>query len=265
MEILTEGQYFGNNVKTGDHGVFECCLTEYQDNNMIDHHYHTNAYLSILINGGYWEHNTNETINVKAGDILFRPQYYSHQNTFNSKHNTCFNVEFKTDWEHQIGVKLKLPKGYVRYTPSQIPSLYKLLIAFKFDFNGDLTSELMYDWLFVINQKTLNDSKLPCVESASKIVESELCKYHSLSKLAERVHVHPVYLARAFKKKKGITLGEYQLRKKLTNAVSMLLNSSATISCISFANGFYDDAHFIRSFKAFYNISPHQFRLHIKS
>lgn len=146
-----------------------------------------------------------------------------------------------------------------------MPSLYNLLNCFKIDASVDLTSEFIYDWLFRINQKTPGSTHLPCIEKVSKILENRHCEYHSLARIAERVHVHPVYLARAFKERKGLTIGEYQLKAKLKNAVSLLLNTNQSISSISFANGFYDDAHFIRSFKAIYKISPHKFRLQVKS
>ncbi len=265
MEILTEGQYFGENLKLSNNGIFELSLTQYRNDSFIANHCHTNNYLSILIEGSYIEKNDQDTLLVSAGDILFRPKTYNHQNTFNNSIGTCFNVEFMVDWEQKLGVKFKLPDQHVKYQSASMPSLYKLLIGFKGNANLEANSEFIYDWLFAINQKTIDRSSLSCVEKVSKILENELCQYHSLTKIAERVHVHPVYLARAFKEKKGLTLGEYQLRSKLTNAISLLLNTSKTISSISFANGFYDDAHFIRSFKAVYKISPHQFRLRIKS
>ncbi|MEO7049464.1 MAG: helix-turn-helix transcriptional regulator, partial [Ferruginibacter sp.] len=103
------------------------------------------------------------------------------------------------------------------------------------------------------------------VEQAMKILDDEIDCFHSLNSLSKRIFIHPVYLARAFKLKNGITIGEYQLKQKLSNAIFLLLNSALSISDISFKNGFYDDAHFIRNFKSRYAISPHQFRLLAKS
>lgn len=265
MITLTEGQYFGENLRINDNGIFKLSLTRYRKDSFIDDHCHANNYLSILVEGSYIEKNHYETLLVKAGDILFRPKTYNHQNTFNNSIGTCFNVEFMSDWKEKLGLKLKLPDHNVKYQSASMPSLYKLLIGFKGNADQEPTSEYIYDWLFTINQKTLGRSRLPWVEKVSKILENELCEYHSLTKIAERVNVHPVYLARAFKENKGLTTGEYQMRAKLTNAVSLLLNTPQSISSISFANGFYDDAHFIRSFKEMYKLSPYQFRHQVKS
>ena len=265
MEILTEGQYFGKSLKKGTDDIFRLSLTQYLGDTIIDNHYHTNDYLSILTCGSYIEKNDRDTLRVNAGDILFRPTLYSHQNVFNASAGVCFNVEFTDGWERKLGVNLKLPRRFGKYESTAMPSLYKAIIGFKLGTEEDGATEHIYDWLFKINQRTLPCSRLPCVEKASAILDNELCRYHSLGQIAERLHVHPVYLARAFKERKGLTIGEYQLASKLRNSVSLLLNTSQSISSISFANGFYDDAHFIRSFKLLYKTSPHQFRLRLKS
>ena len=265
MEILTEGQYFGENLKNFDEDVFKLTLTRYTNDTIIDDHYHTNNYLSILTSGSYIEKNKTESLRINAGDILFRPCGYSHQNTFNTRSGVCFNIEFMDYWSQKLGVNLKLPKHFKKYASTSLPSLYKAIINLQFNSNVDTTSEFIYDWLYQINQKTSGRSCLPCVQKASAILENELDRYHTLTNIAERLNLHPVYLARAFREKKGLTIGEYQLKSKLNNSVSMLLNSSESISGISFANGFYDDSHFIRSFKELFKISPHQFRLRLKS
>ena len=76
--------------------------------------------------------------------------------------------------------------------------------------------------------------------------------------------VHPTYLTRAFKEKNGLTIGEFQIQSKLSNAINLLLNTSLSIGEISHKNEFYDDAHLTRSFKSVYRVSPHQFRLTVK-
>ncbi len=265
MEILTEGQYFGKNLKKVNEDVFKLTLTRYTNDTIIENHYHTNNYLSILTSGSYIEKNHTDSLRINAGDILFRPCGYSHQNTFRTRFSVCFNIEFTDNWSQKLGVNLKLPRHFSKYASTSIPSFYKAIINFQCNSHDDITSEFIYDWLYHINQKTLACSRLPCVEKASAILENELDHYHTLTNIAERLNVHPVYLARAFKEKKGLSIGEYQLKFKLDNSVSLLLNSSQSISSISFANGFYDDSHFIRSFKELFKISPHQFRLRLKS
>jgi len=258
---LKEGEYIGQNLKSLDNSFLTLSITSYAPNCQIEKHYHENHYISILIKGCYYEKNTFEHNLISSGDILFRPNTYAHENLFTSYGGTCFNIEFKSEWEKQFASNLKLPNNFNHYKTGSFPSLYKLLVNFQNEFNDELAFEFICDWLFTINQNTHAKGFQPWVEKIARILENETECFHSLHSLSQRVFVHPVYLARAFKEKKGITIGEYQLKMKLANTISPLLGSSLSISDIAYKNGFYDDAHFIRSFKAVYKISPYKFRL----
>jgi AraC family transcriptional regulator len=76
--------------------------------------------------------------------------------------------------------------------------------------------------------------------------------------------VHPVYLANAFKKKTGLTIGEFQIGVKLEMALCSLLNTSLPIHEIAIQSGFYDPPHFVHAFKYAYKISPQKFRVRLK-
>lgn len=261
---LKEGEYLGQHLKSLDYSFLNLSMTSYEPGCEIVNHYHDNDYISILVKGQYHEKNKVENNLVTAGEILFRPQAYNHENQFQKWGGTCFNIEFKYEWQKEIDTRLVLPNKFAKYKTGTFPSLYKLLVHFQNQKENDMTVEFICDWLFELNQKQISKGHLPWIEKIIKILENETNGFHTIQSLAERVHVHPIYLARAFKQKKGITIGEFQLKIKLQNAISMLMNSVLSISEISFLNGFFDDAHFIRSFKSVYAISPHQFRLSIK-
>ncbi len=265
METLRAGIYFGQEMKTQENSFLKLSLTRYDENSVIQTHSHANSYLSLLTHGNYVEKSPQHSSLITAGDMLFRPSDYRHQNNFKGPRGTCFNIEFKKGWEEQVAMELPLPEQYAQYSAASFPMLYKLLLHFKLHDDPYLSTEYIYDWLCTISELTCRSSYQPWIAKVASILEHELSTFHSLNSLADRVNVHPVYLARAFKEKKGQTIGEYQLRFKLAHAVSLLLNTSQSITSIAQANGFFDDPHFIRSFKAVYGVSPHRFRLRVKS
>lgn len=261
---LKEGEYLGQSLKAVNYNCFKLDVSCYEPNSEIEQHYHDNNYLSILINGNYIEKNITENKLISCGNILFRPNLYTHQNYFKNQGGICFNIEFKQDWAKHLDANLKLPSKVCLYKSGIFPSLYKSLLSFQANYNEELSFEYICDWLFQINQQKSAKGTLAWVEKTVHILENELNCFHSIQSLSERVCVHPIYLIRAFKERKGLTIGEYQLKVKIENSVSLLLNTSLSISDISQRNGFYDDAHFIRTFRSVYNVPPHQFRLRIK-
>jgi len=265
MRVLKEGEYFGQNLRAYENNLFKLSVTSYEKDSQVEKHYHENNYLSILVAGHYTETSCKDESLVISGDILYRPKDYTHQNLFTHAGGTCFNIEFKPDWEKYFDHRLRLPAHYTHFKAGSFPGLYRLLTNFNSHRCEDLYLETLCDWYFRLNRVHITKGVLPWMDKVSTILEQELDSFHSLASLSERVFVHPVYLARAFKERKGITIGEYQLHLKLSNAVSLLLNSSLSMSAIAFRNGFFDDAHFIRSFKSAYGLSPSRFRLLAKS
>jgi AraC family transcriptional regulator len=262
---LNEGEHFGENALNQENTIFKLSLHHYESNYEISKHYHENDYLSILTNGNYLEQNQREQNIIQTGNILFRPKDYNHSNTFAENGGSCFNIEFKKSWNQNLDFDFKLPSSFENYKTGRFASLYKLTLQFKLDKVDENRNELIYDWLFQINQEYTISNRQPWIEKVKRILENELTVFHSLSSISDTVFVHPIYLSGAFKKKTGLTISEYQLKMKLANAMHLLLNSKLSISEITFKNGFFDDAHFINSFKNCYGFSPLKFRVLLKS
>lgn len=265
MLNLREGEYLGQNLKSIENSLFRFSITSYRPYSILEKHYHQNNYLSLLIEGNYLERNSSDESFIIAGDILFRPSAYTHENIFKSNSGRCFNIEFKSGWNKDADANLKIPDSFKHFKSGNFPPLYKLFTNFQRQYSEDLSSELIFDWIFQVNRSTISAGHQPWIKKVQTIIKDEIEVFHSLQSLSERVFVHPVHLSRAFKEKTGFTISVYQLKIKLSNSISLLFNTSLSISDISYRNGFYDEAHFIRSFQAIYKISPQKFRLLVKS
>ncbi|AXY73741.1 AraC family transcriptional regulator [Paraflavitalea soli] len=262
---LKQGEYWGKKLQANENSLFHLCITDYEPYKVIDKHYHDNGYVSILLNGQYVEKGSRDSHGILQGDVLLRPAGYNHQNEFRQGGGKCFNIEFKLGWQEAFETTVKLPDSFHHYKAGLFPSLYKLLVNFKNNGTEDLAFELISDWVFDLNQVSLARGTQPWLEKVISILDNELDVFHSLESLSGRVNVHRVYMARAFKERKGVTIGEYQLQVKLSRALFLLLHTDLPISDIAFRNGFYDDPHFVRSFKSMYKIAPQKFRVLVKS
>ena len=84
---------------------------------------------------------------------------------------------------------------------------------------------------------------------------------HSVSRLAEELQLHPVYMARVFRRHHGCTIGEYVRRLRLERAAHLLIASEQPISMVAASAGFYDQSHFTRIFRRHKGMTPAAFRL----
>lgn len=261
---LHEGEYLGRTRKSMACDSMKFSQTIHGNNSHTKTHRHENQYFSILLNGTYLEKNEASETQVLPGDALFRPEGYVHQNYFKDKDAYCFNVEFGKEWMKKYDYDFKFPEQLAHFKAGMTPFLVQMLVGFMGGKQIDLIEETIADFLFQIDEKPVK-LRQPWLEKLLKILENELGTFHSLDSLSKRIFIHPVYMARAFKQHTGLTIGQYQLKMKLANALRLLIDTLKPISEISHLHGFFDDSHFINSFRSYYNISPYQFRLLVKS
>lgn len=81
----------------------------------------------------------------------------------------------------------------------------------------------------------------------------------SLAELATIADLHPVYLARAFRKRHGIAPSDYLRKRRLHRAVS-LIAQRRTLARAASELGFVDESHLHRAFVAEFGMTPGAFR-----
>ncbi len=262
--LLSPGHYFGNEQLATENDLFKINITQYEACSEIKTHAHQNAYLSLLIRGNYCETSGRSDTQVNTGEVLFRPAGYDHSNQFLSAGGRCLNIELKKNLLEEYDLAGHLPDSVRLYTAGSFVYLYKLLYQFNQQEGVEMSVEYILHWL-VQDSEISVVRRLPWLAKVTTILESEFDVHHTIQSLASRVFVHPVYLARAFHERTGLTVGEYQQKMKLKKATELLFRSGDSIGHLAFDSGFTDAAHLIRTFRQSYNITPSRFRRSIRS
>jgi AraC family transcriptional regulator len=87
----------------------------------------------------------------------------------------------------------------------------------------------------------------------------------SLRDVARAAEVHPVHLARAFRRHFHCTVGEYVRRLRIEFACQQIGHADASLLEIAVAAGFYDQSQFTRAFKRVVGVTPAVFRSSLQS
>jgi AraC family transcriptional regulator len=103
------------------------------------------------------------------------------------------------------------------------------------------------------------------LEDARERIHAELGARPSLSGLARAVGVHPVTLARAFRRAFGYTVGEYVRKLRVERAARQLADSDLPLAEIALGAGFSDQSHFSNLFRRHTGLSPFKFRRVVRS
>jgi len=78
--------------------------------------------------------------------------------------------------------------------------------------------------------------------------------------LAAMVNVHPVHLARSFRRFQGCTISDYVRQLRVDNARRKMMSGNVRLVDIALSSGFSDQSHFSRSFKRVTGMTPTEFR-----
>jgi len=95
---------------------------------------------------------------------------------------------------------------------------------------------------------------------ARDLLHEDPAQRGSLAQLAALVGVHPVTLARAFRRAYGSSVGDYVRRLRIEQAARALGDSDRPLAEIALAAGFADQSHFSNVFRRQTGMSPSAFR-----
>jgi AraC family transcriptional regulator len=82
----------------------------------------------------------------------------------------------------------------------------------------------------------------------------------SLARLAKAAGIHRIHLAKAFKRRFGISIGTYARRQRTLRAIDRIVNTRARLSDIGVDCGFCDQSHMSRFVKAATGFTPRSLR-----
>ena len=141
-----------------------------------------------------------------------------------------------------------------------LPELF-LGIYYKFREMDDESLKALEQALLDGQSASRSDRRFPqWLERVRTILEQRFAEPYKLSEIAAEAGVHPVHLAREFRKHYGTSVGEYLRRVRIEYACRELMGSNAAVTNIAVAAGFADQSHFSRTFKRFCGTTPGRYR-----
>ena len=194
---------------------------------------------------------------------MYRPAHYQHKNQFITNKTKCLNIEFSPEWFENHDINSKKVKHQIKDIQNY-PFVLHLLRDFLQHREIEFFEELLVQ-LISSEEKEFSPLRKPWLGKLVRILDNEIGKTHSLKTLSERICIHPNYMSRVFKEHFGVTIGQYQMDNKLKSATKKLFIERNTIAQIALDCGFFDESHFIKTFKARHKITPHQFRMLLNS
>src|SRR5262249_18085574 len=100
----------------------------------------------------------------------------------------------------------------------------------------------------------------PWLVRAIEMLHETLPDNLTVERIANVVGVHPVHLARVFRRHYGCSIGEYARNWRIEVASRRLATNTGPIAEVAAVAGFADQSHLCRTFKAVGGLTPREFR-----
>lgn len=232
----------------------------------IPKHSHDHASFYIMLEGSLTEFYDRDQRNIRTCSVVFTPPGEIHSNAFHDAGGRCFLVELTPHWTDRLSTFGIRFESSLDTNNGELTRLaIKLYKEFRY---VDKVSALSVEGLaleilaaFSRRIENVTEAYLPgWLRDAKDLLHDRFSETMTLNEIAEQVCVHPVHLARAFRRRYGCSLGEYQRRLRVEHASRQLVATRCSLADIALAAGFADQAHFSRVFKKRTGLTPAKFR-----
>ncbi len=261
----------GECLKTANVGGFILTETKHQPNQKLSRHNHELHNIAFVLNGAFTEILDRRDIECSPQSLVIKPAGEAHANRYGRMGMRCLLIEMHPKHLEALSPWSKV-FSCVEHVRSAIVSLLGMRIYKEFR-NMDAASPLAIEGLILELTAELSrrgnlvlERKRPrWLEQSYEILHECFSENLSLATLAATVGVHPVHLAREFRKHFGCSLGEYLRRVRIEFASRELSNPDASLVEIAVAAGFAHQSHFSRIFKKHTGMTPSEFRAALRS
>jgi AraC family transcriptional regulator len=262
---LSAGQFHGDIVRSREIGGFLLTEDVYRPNLRIPRHSHELAYLSFVVDGSYTEHSKSKTRECTLGTAIFHPASETHSDSFQRAGGHIFSIELTPVWTQRLrneNCDIATPRifnrGAVTFTVAHLLREFRSPDPFSALAIQGLVLQLLAQ--LGRQRHTLLPGSARWMKIVIDVLHAEFDRKLDLPLLAHRAGIHPVHLAREFRRHHRCTVGEYIRQVRTGAACQRLSRSDEPISEIALRTGFFDQSHLTRTLKRLTGYTPAQYR-----
>lgn len=269
--ILTEQKFDGMTFKKRAVSNFSLKELTYSPNVKIPYHTHEQAIFCIAIEGGCTEVYGTKQREYKPFSLSFLPAFQTHSLITSKIGMQAFSINVPPYWlERMRQYSLNAEDSVFCSSGVLIQLLLKL---YQESQNIDDASPLVVEGIAlemlaeVSRYQLINKNGSPpnWLKRARDIIHEQFPLQLSLETIAQETAVHPVHLARMFRKYYRCTIGEYVRMLRIENACRKMITTETPLIEIALTSGFSDQSHFTRIFKRLKGVTPAEYRAAFKT
>jgi AraC family transcriptional regulator len=228
-------------------------------------HTHTLASFSFVLAGSYLETYGSQSQKRQPSTIVFHPPHESHAVEYQSEPVRILSVQMDSLRLTYLRERSLVFDSRVSGRTETIDWLGHRLYR-EFHHDDDVSALALEGLVFEIlaeaarARTVLNNTSPRWLKQAEDFLRDNFTQAFRFDDVAKAAGIHPVHLARVFRKKNGCTIGEYLRRLRLDFAAKEIVTTDTQLGEIAIAAGFADQSHLTKTFKSRFGVTPSEYR-----
>jgi AraC family transcriptional regulator len=243
---------------------------QYGSGQRVPRHVHAHARFVLVLAGAITEIRGDDTQTHGSSTLLFRRAGEPHAYAASRAGATCLVVDVDASWHARARVHAPVLEqsaafrgGFVLHLAHRLHGEFRLR-----DEVSRLAIESITLGVLAEASRCAAKGERPVpgwLQRARVLVDVHFAKPLPLVEVARHVGVHPVHLARTFRRVHQMTFAGYVRQVRIEFARRELAVSGAPLGDIAVAAGFCDQSHFSRLFKRYTGQTPAEYRLTLQA
>ena len=268
--LLSSGEYFGTVRGRAAASGFSLVETRYRSDENLPPHSHERAFVCLALEGSYREsYLRGRDVEYGPFTAVYHPPGEHHVTRMGPRGGRVVNIELDPAWldlRRALGplpaTQVDLYGGALVWLSAEmyrevadgdpvdaerLEWLGAELVGVAGAFAGDATRDRNPAWLPRVLARLHDDPRPP----------------GSARALAEEAGVHPIHLARVFRRKFGESVAAYARRLRVQRACRLLSEPGRGLAEVALEAGFADQSHLTRDFRRVTGTTPARLRAHL--
>lgn len=254
------GQLHGNSRVQRQIGGFTVTEGIYPSALTIGRHDHELASICIVLAGAYDEHFGHKCRRAEPGTVIIHPEGEYHEEVHDPVCTKLLTIEIDRGLLQDLRPEIRaFDDAWHRTDYAAAEWAYRMCFEIS---RIDSASALAIESSIFDMLASLDGIRLPRPGQAAWLsrvqdrLEAEFQCPPTIKELSDLAGVHPVHLARAFKRRFGCSIGAYVRRLRIGKAVLSLEDHTRPLSAVAYEAGFADQSHMTRLVGAHTGLTP---------